>query len=176
MRQAAELSGHFGRQETASMLPALALAVRPCHRVLDMCAAPGSKTTQLLEEIADASAAEGLTAPTGLLVANDSKPSRLQRLLSRARRVPSAPLLATCADGTRYPELSSTEGEPVRFDRVLCDVPCSSDGTLRKSPDIAARWSPHGGMVNHRTQLAILERGLWSCWTSGASCPTPRAA
>jgi hypothetical protein len=46
------------------------------------------------------------------------------------------------------------------FDRILCDVPCSSDGTLRKAPDVWARWQPTAGLDLHSVQLAIATRGV----------------
>ena len=51
-------------------------------------------------------------------------------------------------------------GHSLRFDRVLCDVPCSGDGTLRKAPDLWRRWSDGLGLGVHRMQLAILLRGM----------------
>ena len=49
---------------------------------------------------------------------------------------------------------------PLRYDRILCDVPCSGDGTLRKSPDKWQRWRAASGLAQHPVQLAILKRGL----------------
>lgn len=155
----AQLTGHLSRQESASMLPALALHIKPWHHVLELCAAPGSKTLQLLDMLHAHS--EGLASPQGLLVANDAKPSRLQRLVGRARRVPAGPLLVTCLDGGRYEGVSrAQDGKEMNYDRILCDVPCSSDGTIRKARDICNRWSPELGLNRHELQLRILTRGI----------------
>ena len=49
---------------------------------------------------------------------------------------------------------------PLLYDRILCDVPCSGDGTMRKSPDKWPRWRPDRGISHHPTQLDILRRGM----------------
>jgi len=148
------------RQESASMLPVLALRVEPQHRVLELCAAPGSKTMQLL----DALATESGAIPPGLLAVNDLKLARLQLLLGRVRRVPTEPLLAVCSDARAFPGLTWAAGHgkkaAVRFDRVLCDVPCSGDGTVRKAPSLLGTWTPRAGLAHHGDQLGILKRGL----------------
>ncbi|RNC50309.1 tRNA (cytosine34-C5)-methyltransferase, partial [Trypanosoma cruzi] len=66
--------GYLTRQETVSMLPPVLLQVRPGHRVLDMCAAPGSKTSQILEALIP-------SMEDGVVVANDINTSRLDVLL-----------------------------------------------------------------------------------------------
>lgn len=158
----AQREGFISRQETASMLPVAALGVKPGHSVLELCAAPGSKTMQLLDALqpshgsSDAEAA----AQRSLLVANDYKLVRVQMLASRVRRVPTAPLLATCADARSFPRLSCKNAGKILFDRVLCDVPCSGDGTVRKAPGILSSWTPRAGPGHHPMQLAILRRGL----------------
>lgn len=77
----AQRAGYISRQETASMLPVMALGIQPGHRVLELCAAPGSKTMQILDLLQH----DGATTARGLLVANDFKQQRLQMLLGRAR-------------------------------------------------------------------------------------------
>ena len=67
------------RQETVSMIPPLVLDVKPHHKVLDMCAAPGSKTAQLIEAIH--SSVEDDVVPEGLVVANDADNSRCYMLV-----------------------------------------------------------------------------------------------
>lgn len=138
------------------MLPVMALGIQPGHRVLELCAAPGSKTMQILDLLQH----DGATTARGLLVANDFKQQRLQMLLGRARRVPSSTLLVTCADAQQFPDLKTQKGHRLRFDRVLCDVPCSGDGTVRKALGLLSQWSAQGGLAQHAGQLAILQRGL----------------
>jgi len=75
-------AGALVRQEVVSMLPAVLLQARPGERVLDMCAAPGSKTSQLLEVMAD--------APGGLVAANDANGDRLKTLQRRLSGVEAA--------------------------------------------------------------------------------------
>ena len=97
-----------------------------------------------------------------MLVSNDVQRERQVRTLHRAWSQPCVPLLVTCADATSFAlRAPARAGAPLPlFDRVLCDVPCSGDGTLRKSPDVLSRWSVRSGLRAHPLQLAILQRGL----------------
>eukprot|EP00435_Cladocopium_sp_Y103_P036624 s1873_g9.t1 len=134
-------AGKIIRQESASMLPAQALDIRPEHTVLELCAAPGSKTLQILDLMQPE--VHGGGQVTGLLVANDSKASRLRKLVDRVRRIPTAPLVVTRADARRFPVVQRhADGRPIHFDRVLCDVPCSGDGTMRKARSLLDQWTP----------------------------------
>ena len=76
--------GSITRQEAVSMLPPFFLDVQPHHRVLDMCAAPGSKTFQLLEAIH--SGPDPAALPTGLVVANDADLKRCNLLVHQTKR------------------------------------------------------------------------------------------
>ena len=149
-------AGVCARQEAVSMLPVLALSprLRAGDRVLDVCAAPGNKTMQLLE----------IVSPAGLVVANDGNPRRVDTMreaLARHRRAAgeTAGLVVTCAMGQDIPtpEFAGTLNKnPSRgYDAVLADVPCSGDGTLRKDPDVLKRWHPGLGNALHATQVAI---------------------
>ena len=147
-------AGVCARQEAVSMLPVLALSprLRAGDRVLDVCAAPGNKTMQLLE----------IVSPAGLVVANDGNPRRVDAMreaLARHRRAAgeTAGLVVTCAMGQDIPvpAFAGTLNPRRGYDAVLADVPCSGDGTLRKDPDVLKRWHPGLGNALHATQVAI---------------------
>ena len=144
--------GRLSRQEVVSMIPPLLLDVQPDDMVLDMCAAPGSKTQQLLESLA--------VGPGGCVVANDINAGRLDILYRQIGRSPAnqARSMVTNHDAARFPVLGRT-----RFDRVLCDVMCSGDGTLRKSVDLWPRWNAIMGPSLNNAQCNVLQRGMLLC-------------
>lgn len=154
--------GHITRQETVSMIPPVVLNVKEGMSVLDMCAAPGSKTCQLLE-VAGGLANSSDSEPTGFVVANDADPKRAYMLVHQLRRMNSPAVFVTSCDGQYFPILDAkadkgTEKEGM-FDRVLCDVPCSGDGTVRKNPGIWKQWNQLGSLALHPLQLSIALRG-----------------
>ena len=151
--------GYLTRQEAVSMIPPLALNVQPGHTVLDLCAAPGSKTSQILERVVRG-------AGGGCVVANDVNNSRLDVLNHQTNRVPQAQshLIITNNDALTFPLFSSPDD---KFDRVLCDVMCSGDGTLRKSMDLWARWNAVQGGDLHPSQIRALTRGMMLCKKGG---------
>ena len=150
-------AGNITRQETASMIPPFFLDVSDSSKVLDMCAAPGSKTFQLLEML-HSSQAKSSAIPAGYVVANDADSKRCNLLTHQTKRMTSPCLLVTNHMGQKFPVLRSREDasrEVMLFDRILCDVPCSGDGTLRKAPDLWRRWNVGMGLGLHRLQLKI---------------------
>ncbi|CAK9320573.1 unnamed protein product [Citrullus colocynthis] len=164
--------GNITRQEAVSMVPPLFLDVHPNHYVLDVCAAPGSKTFQLLEIIHQSSKPGGL--PDGLVVANDLDVQRCNLLIHQTKRMCTANLIVTNHEAQHFPGCrahtnffnASAAGSEVKphntqltFDRVLCDVPCSGDGTLRKAPDIWRKWNSGMGNGLHGLQVQIGMRG-----------------
>ena len=149
--------GAISRQETVSMLPPLVLGVEPHHKVLDMCAAPGSKTAQLIEGLHSGPANK---LPSGLVVANDSDNSRCYMLTHQAKRLQSPCLIITNHDASCLPNLQTSSGSNLKFDRVLADVPCTGDGTMRKNPDIWPKWNPKNSHSLHGLQHRIGRRGL----------------
>ncbi|XP_050573392.1 tRNA (cytosine(34)-C(5))-methyltransferase [Bombus affinis] len=154
-------SGSISRQEVVSMVPPLVLDVKSNHKVLDMCAAPGSKTAQLIEMI---HSEEGSAFPEGFVIANDLDNNRCYMLVHQAKRLNSPIILITNHDASVLPNFATTKPdgtkEHLKFDRILADVPCSGDGTMRKNPDIWCKWSPANGNNLHGIQFRIARRGL----------------
>jgi NOL1/NOP2/sun family putative RNA methylase len=111
--------GYYYVQEATQLLPVRALAPQPGERILDLCAAPGGKTTQIAQHIRD----------EGLLVANDASVKRIQALLANLYRLGVRCAVVTECPGENFP------GE-ARFDRVLVDAPCSAEGVARRFPHL----------------------------------------
>lgn len=152
--------GYLTRQETVSMIPPLLLNAQPGMTVLDLCSAPGSKTSQILEVIVQGD------KNRGVVVANDLNSSRLDVLTHQTNRCPEAHshLIITNHDAMNWPLMSAAED---KFDRVLCDVMCSGDGTLRKSMDLWGRWNTVQGADLHMSQCRVLTRGMQLCKKGG---------
>ena len=134
--------GPFVAQDEASQLVSPTVGARPGECVLDLCAAPGGKTTALAADMADA----------GVLVACDVRPQRLHLLRRAIAR----------AGATRTHVVRVGPDDPLpfgqRFDRVLVDAPCSGLGTLRRDPDIRWRRSASDLPGYAEAQQALLAR------------------
>lgn len=163
-------TGSISRQEAVSMIPPLFLNAQHDHLTLDMCAAPGSKTAQLLEAVhaplldtegqIPSSLEGGMEpAPAGIVIANDSDYKRSILLKHQASRFASPNLMVTNSDARFFPDLqvaynpAGTEKvttESIRYDRILCDVPCSGDGTVRKNVMIWRDWTFANGNGLHK--------------------------
>ncbi|MEM7771387.1 MAG: NOL1/NOP2/sun family putative RNA methylase [Cyanobacteria bacterium P01_A01_bin.37] len=112
------LMGWYLIQEEIAMTAVHALAPDPGDRVLDLCAAPGNKTVQIASRL----------SPGGIVVANEWNTGRLSSLWNAIARMGVMNVATMNADGRTLPLPNHT------FDRVLVDVPCSGEGTLRKHP------------------------------------------
>ncbi|KAL8346798.1 hypothetical protein RB598_000608 [Gaeumannomyces tritici] len=102
---------------------------------------------------------------TGLLIANDAEYKRCHMLVHQLKRLSSPNLLVTNHDATLYPSLRLPSDDPkkgnyLKFDRILADVPCSGDGTLRKNVNLWREWQPGSALGLHLTQTRILVRAL----------------
>jgi len=149
-------SGYINRQETVSMLPPLLLDVQPHHKVLDMCAAPGSKTAQLIEMLHSGDAA----VPDGFIVANDVDNKRCYMLVHQLKRLQSPCFIISNHDATMMPNIRLPGGKVLKYDRILCDAPCGGDGTIRKNFDVWKKWNAGNSNYLHSLQVRIARRGL----------------
>jgi tRNA (cytosine49-C5)-methyltransferase len=133
--------GYYYVQESASMIPPVVLNPQPNEIVLDMCAAPGSKASQLAQMMQN----------SGVLVANDVTGDRLAALGINLQRMGVYNQIITQMPGQRFRKVGFL------FDRVLVDAPCSGTGTIRKSLKTIQMWNP--SMLK---QLANVQRNLIS--------------
>ncbi|XP_034016937.1 RNA cytosine C(5)-methyltransferase NSUN2 [Thalassophryne amazonica] len=153
-------SGNISRQEAVSMIPPLLLKIEPQHKILDMCAAPGSKTAQLIEML---HADMEVPFPEGFVIANDVDNKRCYLLVHQAKRLNSPCIMVVNHDASCLPTLQiDRDGKKdiLFYDRILCDVPCSGDGTMRKNIDVWKKWTTNNSLHLHGLQLRIAVRGI----------------
>jgi 16S rRNA (cytosine967-C5)-methyltransferase len=133
-------SGEITVQDESAGLAVQLLSPEPGERVLDACASPGGKTIAM----------NRLMKGEGELIAIDITENRVSKLKGNIERVHADHITILMAD---VRELKMGD-----FDRVLCDVPCSSTGLLRKQPDVRWRRKSHHIAEQHRQQVEILNR------------------
>lgn len=114
------LAGHYMIQGGSSMLPVMALAPQENERVLDMCSAPGGKSSHIA----------AIMKNTGVLFANDVNRDRLNAIIGNFHRLGIVNSVVTCLDGVQYKQFMSG------FDRVLLDAPCTGTGVIGKDPSV----------------------------------------
>jgi len=112
-------------QEASSMIPVVTLEPKPGMLVLDMCASPGGKTTQIAQYMEN----------VGCIIANDVKYDRINILISNIQRCGVLIAKVTMKDGRFFGRFRD------RFDRVLIDAPCSNVGMVRKNYRYLKFWS-----------------------------------
>ena len=139
------LEHHIGLvyiQEAASMIPPLVLQPKPGDIILDMCAAPGSKTTQM----------GAMMENQGIIVANDYKGMRLQSLGINLQRSGLTNVIISLMHGKRFYQF--------QFDKILLDAPCSGTGTIRKSLKTIHIWN--AGMITKisKQQKELIENAF----------------
>jgi 16S rRNA (cytosine967-C5)-methyltransferase len=136
-------AGAFVAQSRAAMLVSRALAPQPGERVLDLCAAPGGKTTHLA----------ALMQGRGEVLAVEANARRAEELRDSARRLRADSVNVVVGDAAQ------ARPEGAVFDRVLVDPPCSGLGTLQARADLRWRASPEAVQQMAQTQRAILAAG-----------------
>ena len=134
-------AGLYYIQEPSAMTPANLLQVQPGDKVLDLCAAPGGKSTELAAKLKG----------KGLLVANDISTSRTKALLKNIE------MLGVCNSVvvSEAPSKLATYFEGY-FDKILIDAPCSGEGMFRKSPSMMKNWEQNGVEYYNKIQKEII--------------------
>ena len=135
--------GYYQVQGFTSMLPAKILDPRPGEVILDLCAAPGGKTTHLAQLMGD----------RGLVVANDFKFERTHVLRSHIDRLGILSVLVCCYRGQAFPLRR-------KFDRVLLDPPCSAEGTYQDGLPRTRNENPKVAQHLVRVQKELLRHAL----------------
>ena len=135
-------AGAYYLQEPSAMLPAAILNPQPGERVLDLCAAPGGKSTQLGTRMAG----------QGLLVCNEPVLKRAQVLSQNIERmgIPNALVVSAMPD-------QLARRWPGAFDAVQVDAPCSGEGMFRRHPETRGEWTPESPVGCARRQAEILD-------------------
>ena len=142
------LLGYYYIQEISSMMSALALDPQPGELVLDLCASPGSKTTQIAARMEN----------RGTLLANDIKLDRIKILSANMERCGVMNSIVTREDAVGLCMRLAKRGW--KFDRILLDVPCSGEGTLRSSPKTFLMWNIKVVQNLSRQQMKLLANAL----------------
>jgi len=139
------LLGYYYIQELASMLPLIALNPQSKEFVLDLCASPGSKTTQ----------ASALMKNSGLIIANEISLRRIKILSSNLERCGVCNAIITRKEGVAACERLKKFYPELKFDKILIDAPCSGEGTLRSTPKNYLMWN-----INTIKQLSGLQKKM----------------
>jgi len=131
--------GWFYIQDPGTLLAACKLGAQPGETILDLCAAPGGKTTFIAQ----------LMRNEGEIVACDISEERLKLVQENCRR-----LGATCVEPILF---SALDSRPSTFDKILVDAPCSNTGVMRRRVDLRWRISPEEILRLQQTQLDLLK-------------------
>ena len=139
------VNGYVYSQDPSAMYPAEALGVKPGQKVLDLCAAPGGKSTALLSALKN----------EGLLVANEISASRAKNLRENIERWGASNCLVTNEDTSQL-----AKKFPHFFDAILVDAPCSGEGMFRKNHDAVTYWSQEYVLECSSRQKEILNEAV----------------
>jgi NOL1/NOP2/sun family putative RNA methylase len=142
------LLGYYYVQEISSMLPILALAPKPGEIVLDLCASPGSKTTQ----------AAAMMENQGTILANDKAMDRIIILASNIERCGCTNTIISRHDAVQLCLRLQKLG--MKFDKILLDVPCSGEGNIRSNPKTLLMWNFNMVKKLSRIQKKIISSAI----------------
>jgi len=141
------LAGHYMLQSPSSFLPVMALAPHPNERILDMCAAPGGKTSYI----------SALLKNTGMVFANDISLDRLRGVVGNLSRMGVKNAVVCNYDGRQFPSVIGG------FDRILLDAPCSGTGVISKDPSVKVNKSETDFTLLTHLQKELILAAIDSC-------------
>ncbi len=144
-------AGLYYLQEPSAMTPADRLQVQPGERVLDLCAAPGGKATQLAGKLFG----KQKFADRSLLVANEISNSRAKALLRNLELFGAPGCFVTNERADRLAAVFS-----LYFDKILVDAPCSGEGMFHRQPEVCSHWSADRVLEFAAIQRRLLEEAL----------------
>lgn len=136
--------GYIYIQETASMIPPVVLDPQEDEVILDMAAAPGSKTTQIAQMMNN----------NGALIANEKILPRLASLRTNIQRCGVTNAVITWMDGKAFRE------KGLKFDKILLDAPCTGTGAIMKSPKTLKTWSVDASKISSSIQKQLLQSAV----------------
>ena len=139
-------------QEPGAMAPAECVEIKPDWKILDMCAAPGGKSTQLRNKLSE----------KGVLVSNEIIPSRCKILTGNVERLGLRNTVTTCMDTKML-----AKAFPQTFDLIMVDAPCSGEGMFRKEEIAIDEWSEENVKMCAERQREILENACRCLKDSG---------
>lgn len=137
-------------QSSVSMIPPLLMEIKPKTLVLDLCASPGAKTTQIAQYMQN----------EGCIIANDVKLDRINMLISNIQKCGVLIARTTMMDGRKFAKFEN------KFDAVLVDAPCSNLGMIRKSFSPARSWSIKKSLSLSKLQKELIIAG-YKCLKPG---------
>lgn len=132
-------------QEPGAMAPAECVDIKPEWHVLDMCAAPGGKSTQIKNKLGE----------KGVLVSNEIIPSRCKILTGNIERLGLKNVITTCSDSEHLTRFFHKD-----FDLIMVDAPCSGEGMFRKEEAAVTEWSEENVRLCAERQLGILDNAI----------------
>ena len=138
-------AGLYYIQEPSAMISAAELPIEENDRVLDLCAAPGGKSTELAAKLKS----------TGVLVSNDVSASRTKALLKNLEVFGTKNMIITCEPVHRL-----AERFPAYFDKILVDAPCSGEGMFRKNEELISAWNDDSNDQCAKLQREILKHAV----------------
>ena len=146
------LAGHYMLQAAASLLPVMSLNPASNQKCLDMCAAPGGKSTHMA----------AMMGNTGFLACNDVSSDRIQALNANLHRMGVQNAVVSCLDGRKLVQYYGASS----FDRILLDAPCSGTGVISKDPGVKGKTSDDFKSLG-QLQRELLAAAVEMCCVNG---------